>query len=58
MGGGCQSIAEPPVTITLTSSGTCRALGMCSHSGNVAPDTHSSSRGGRQSEASHTCRDD
>lgn len=49
--GGCQSIAEPPLTITLTSFGTCRALGTCACGGNVAPSTHSSSRGCHHSEA-------
>lgn len=48
--GGCQSIAEPPLTITVTGFGTCRALGTCSFGGDVAPDTHSGSRGSHHSE--------
>lgn len=57
-GGGCQGTAEPPLTITLTSTGTCRALGSRSYGGNVASDPHSSS-----TEAAtivrhwHACRD-
>lgn len=56
---GCQGTAELSLTITLTSTGTCRALGSCSHGSNVASDPHSSSM-----EAATTvrhwcaCRDD